>query len=192
MPSRPYLFNTQCLAVRRAVADDAPFILSLWSDPQVMRFVGFPRGLPTAARDVSQRLRLPGRSPLLVVEYRETGEPVGQCLLGAPDECGVCEPDIKLTPCQWGRGYGTELWVAIIDQLFLTTACAAVRGTPNVANVASIRMMEAAGMRRVGEGRFEFPCSMQAYTVPVPHFVYEITRAAWQGRREEVSGRTSE
>lgn len=176
--------ETSRLVVREATNADEAFIVSLWRDPHVMRFVGFPSGLPTAGADVARRLRCrDGLSALLIAEETQTGHPIGQCMLGRPDERGVCEPDIKLAPAFWGRGYGRELWTALIDQLFLVTNCSAVRGTPNVANEASIRMQEACGMRRVGGGISEFPESMRAYTESVPYHVYEIERAEWLERR---------
>ncbi len=177
-------FCTPRLEVREAADVDEAFIVSLWSDPRVMRFVGFPLGIPTAADDVPRRMRCgAGLTALLVAESRETRRAIGQCLLGAPDADGVCEPDIKLDPAFWGCGYGRELWAALIDQSFLRSACAVVRGTPNVANAASIRMQESAGMRRVGEGLSTFPPEMREFTVPVQHVVYEVSREEWQHRR---------
>lgn len=181
----PSLFRTARLVVRPAAEADAAFIVALWSDPEVMRHVGFPRGIPTARADVPRRIASgAGLSALLVAEDASTGALIGQCMLGTLDENGVCEPDIKLAPAQWGRGYGTELWSALVDRLFLTTDCATVRGTPNVNNAASIRMQEKAGMRRVGKGRSEFPESMRASTVPVTYWIYEIRRDEWADRRE--------
>jgi RimJ/RimL family protein N-acetyltransferase len=177
-------FETPRLVVRAATSDDASFIASLWNDPRVMRYVGFPRGIPTAAEDVPRRIdRGKGLDALLVARLRASGEPIGQCMLGTPNSLGISEPDIKLHPSFWGRGYGRELWAALIDQLFLHSSCAVVRGTPNVANVASIRMQDSAGMARVGEGVSKFPASMRAFTAAVPYFVYEIARDEWRSRR---------
>ncbi|MCX6092835.1 MAG: GNAT family protein [Candidatus Bipolaricaulota bacterium] len=176
-------FETPRLVVRAAVAEDALFIEALWSDPRVTCHVGFPLGIPSARDDVPRRIRRgDGLTALLIAEERESREPIGQCMLGALDSCGTCEPDIKLAPPFWGLGYGRELWAALVDQLFLESSCTIVRGTPNIANMASIRMQESAGMRRVGRGVSEFPASMQAFTAPVPHFVYEITREEWKRR----------
>jgi len=181
----PVPFRTPRLTVREATEDDEAFIVSLWSDPRVTRFVGFPDGIPSAKDDVLPRIRQRGGLPsLLIAEEAVSGRPIGQCLLGAPDAEGVSEPDIKLSPAFWGRGYGSELWAALIERLFLFSTCRAVRGTPNVANVASIRMQEKAGMRRVGQGVCEFPDSMKPFTAPVPHYVYETTRDVWAERRE--------
>jgi len=185
-------FETPRLIVRVATSDDASFITSLWSDPDVMRHVGFPRGIPTAAEDVPRRIECgKGLDALLVARLRASGEPIGQCMLGTSDSFGVCEPDIKLAPTFWGRGYGRELWAALVDQLFRHSACATARGTPNVENMASIRMQESAGMRRVGGGTFEFPDSMKPFTEPVPYALYEITRDEWERRALEVNSPTS-
>jgi RimJ/RimL family protein N-acetyltransferase len=185
-------FETPRLIVRAATSDDALLIASLWNDPRVMRHVGFPHGIPTAAEDVPRRIdRGKGLDALLVARLRASGEPIGQCMLGTPNSFGVCEPDIKLHPSFWGRGYGRELWAAIVDQLFRHSACATVRGTPNIVNTASIRMQESAGLRRVGGGTFDFPDSMKPFTEPVPYALYEITRAEWEHRALEVSPPTS-
>ncbi len=139
------LFETARLAVRPATDCDAPFVTSLWRNPLVMRHVGFPNGIPTAITDVPPRIqRGRGLDQLLIAEETETGRPIGQCLLGEPDADAVSEPDIKLVPEHWGRGYGRELWAALIDQLFLRSSCRVVRGTPSIANLASIRMQESA------------------------------------------------
>jgi RimJ/RimL family protein N-acetyltransferase len=90
-------FETPRLIVRAATSDDALLIVSLWSDPRVMRYVGFPRGIPTAAEDVPRRIeRGKGLDALLVARPSASGEPIGQCMLGTPDSFGVCDPDIKL------------------------------------------------------------------------------------------------
>ncbi len=180
-------FETPRLAVRTAGPGDAPFIASLWSDPRVMRLVGFPRGIPEAADAVPRRIeRGSGLSALLIAELRSSGEPIGQCMLGEPDADGVSEPDIKLHPTFWGHSYGRELWEALVDELFRRSSCHVVRGTPNVANAASIRMQESAGMRRIGEGVSEFPTSMRDDTESVPYAVYEITRSEWKRRTHVV------
>jgi RimJ/RimL family protein N-acetyltransferase len=184
LSGRMVRFETPRLSVRAAGDQDAPFIASLWSDPRVMRLVGFPQGIPTAEADVPRHIRrAEGLAALLLVENRASRTPIGQCMLGEPDREGASEPDIKLHPAFWGRGYGRELWAAIIDELFVRSSCTVVRGTPNVANLASIRMQESAGMRRMGEGLSEFPASMSAFTEPVPHYIYEITRTNWLEQR---------
>lgn len=91
-----------------------------------------------------------GASALLIAEKRGSRSPIGRCLIGAADADGVSKSYIKLAIR--GRGYGTELWSALIDQAFLRATCDVVRGTSNVASLTSIRMQKSAGMKHVGRG----------------------------------------
>jgi RimJ/RimL family protein N-acetyltransferase len=188
---RRVILETERLVVRAATLEDAGLYLSLWTNPQVMGNVGFPNGLPIARLEIEARLRDQGDAVfdrLLVVQCRETGERIGECKMSLPDEEGVAATDVKLLPPFWGRRYGVEVKRGLVDYLFTHTDCQVVEATPNVENVASIRMQEAVGGVRVGEGVFEFPPSMQAYTRPVHHYVYRVYRSSWQaGGKGEVS-----
>ncbi|MGC9398177.1 MAG: GNAT family N-acetyltransferase [Anaerolineae bacterium] len=176
------VFETERLVVRKATTADADFYHRLWTHPQVMRYVGFSQGLPITREELKERLASEPPSAfdrLLVVEKKESGEPIGECMVATPDEAGIVEPDIKLLPEHQGRGYGRELWRALIAYQFEHTDGKAVQTTPNVDNVAAIRLYESVGATRVAEGVFRFPAEMQAYTTPVPHYVYRLYRADW-------------
>jgi RimJ/RimL family protein N-acetyltransferase len=185
----PVVFTTPRLLVRHAKLDEADtaFFLRLWNDPQVMRNVGFLYGLRLDAAQVRQSLerslqagderRLDAR---LVAVRQDTGELIGECKLGAPDEAGLSETDVKLLPEFWGQGYGTEIKRGLLAYLFTHTACQVVQATPNVDNLASIRMQEAVGGQRVGENVYVFPPEMQAFTCPVHCYIYQVRREDWQ------------
>lgn len=178
------LFDTERLRVRTATLEDAGLIHGLWTSPEVMRNVGYPRGLAVTLADVEDRI---GRDrgvlgSLLVVETKE-GAPIGQCLAGRPNDEGITETDIKLLPGAWGRRYGVEVKQGLLDYLFTHTDCTAVEATPNVGNVASIRMQEAVGGVRVGEGLFEAPGAERVH-----HVVYRVTREAWERARARPAG----
>jgi RimJ/RimL family protein N-acetyltransferase len=180
------IFGTERLVVRAATSGDIDLFYSLWTDPQVMSNVGFPRGIPVDKDDLKERLSNQNGSEfeqLLVVELRATGRAIGQCALSLPDEEGVAEPDIKLLPAFWGHKYGVEAWRVLVAYQFAHTDCSAIGATPNVENVASIKMQEAVGGVRVGEEVYEFPEAMRDFTTPVHHYVYHLTRSTWeQGR----------
>lgn len=173
------VFPTERLRVRTATADDAPLVHELWTSPEVMKNVGYPGGLSLTLDDVRERIAddTDVLDSLLIVETKD-GTPIGQCLLGHPDEEGIAETDIKLLPANWGRGYGVEVKQGLLDYLFTHTDCLAVEATPNVGNIASIRMQEAVGAERVGEGVFESPGA-----TPVHHYVYRVTRETWETNR---------
>lgn len=184
------VMETPRLVIRTAVAADVSLFYALWTNPQVMRYVGFPEGLPIQQSEIESKLRQQAGKGCferwLVVADKATGLTMGECKMERPDEAGISRTDIKLLPQFWGRGYGVEVKAALVDYLFGHTDCQAIEATPNVSNIASIKMQEAVGAVRVGEAVHIFPESMQAYTVPVHHIIYRLYRSTWaerQGRR---------
>lgn len=180
------IFETERLRVRAARDEDVGLFYALWTDPLVMRNVGFPRGLPVTHEGLKETLSRQGTSEfdrLLVVELKETGEAIGECKLSRPDQSGIAEPDVKLLTRFWGHRYGVEVWSALVDYQFAHTDCTVVQATPNIENAASIKMQEAVGAVLVGEDVHRFPDSMHDYTVPVHHHIYGVNRVDWEQRR---------
>ena len=178
-----FVFETDRLRVRAACPDDVELIHSLWTDPRVMTFVGFPNGLRTSHDEIRSQLEREARDPawgLLIVEREQDRRAIGQAHLARPDADGVSEPDIKLLPEFWRQTYGREAWKGLIDHTFANADCLVVQGTPNAANTASIRMMESCGMVRSARGRIEPAESMAAFAEAVEHYVYRMTREDWQ------------
>ena len=120
---------------------------------------------------------------LLVAELKTTGQAIGECKLSAPDEEGIADPDIKLLPEFWGHKYGVEVWRELVAYQFTHTNCKAVQATPNVENIASIKMQEAIGGVRIGEDVYQFPESMRDDTTPVHHYIYRVYRVDWERER---------
>lgn len=179
------MFETSRLLVRTAKEGDAELYLRIWTDPRIMRFVGFPHGLKITLEEINEQIREAGDSEFdcrLVVVLKETGEPIGEAKLHRPDEEGISKTDVKLLPSAWGHRYGTEVKAGLVEHLFEHTDCRAVEGTPNRENVASIRMQKAVGGVCVGEAIFQFPEEMRGWTCPVPHFVYHVRRVDWERR----------
>jgi RimJ/RimL family protein N-acetyltransferase len=189
------VLETERLVVRRATADDVELYCELWNEPRVMGNVGFPHGLRVTKAQVTDLIQEQDDSAfdcLLVVELKGQGQTIGECKLGTPDEQGIAETDVKLLPSFWGHKYGVEIKRGLVDYLFTHTGCAAVQATPNVGNIASIKMQEAVGGVRVGEDVFEFPESMRDFTAPVHCYIYRVYREAWENAqnvrcRDDVS-----
>lgn len=182
------VFETERLYIRRAepVPADIDLFCSLWNNPEVMHWVGFPEGLGMPPDGMEKVLSENSEDPLnakLVVVRRADGVPIGECKLGTPDDNGVCETDVKLLPPFQGGGYGTELKRGLINYLFTRTKCTTVRATPNRENVASQKMQERVGAKRVGQGVFRFKEPMGVPTCEVPYYVYEIKREEWANRQ---------
>jgi RimJ/RimL family protein N-acetyltransferase len=191
-PGQSPVIETERLIVRPATEEDVDLFYALWTNPQVMKNVGFPHGLRITRSEIRERLSKGGGSEfkqLLVVELKATGQTIGEGKLSYPDEEGIAEPDIKLLPAFWGHKYGVEAWRELVAYEFTHTDCDAVHATPNVENIASIRMQEAIGGVRIGEGVYQFPESMREYTTAVHHYIYRVTRADWE--RTERDRRSS-
>ena len=176
------VLRTARLIVRRAAEEDIPLYMQLWNDPRVMGNVGFPQGLRTTPERVRGLIRQ-GRDPfdsLLVAALAKTGMPVGECRLHPPDETGIASTDVKLLPRHQSVGYGSELKRGLVGWLFENTDCRAVKGTPGVDNIASIRMQESVGGVRVGKATYRFPGNMSVPTRPVEHYIYLVRRCDWE------------
>jgi RimJ/RimL family protein N-acetyltransferase len=187
------IFTTPRLVIQLATVHDAPLIHRLWTDPRVMRNVGFPKGIPITMQEVEQDIVKRGDSEftqLLIVRIKSTGEFIGQCLMKLPDENGIAGTDVKLDPTYWGQRFGVEVKRGLLNHLFTHTDCKAVQATPNISNTASIQMQEAVGGVRVGESVYEFPDSMREFTMPVHCYIYSVSREAWMAQRATESLRT--
>lgn len=152
-----------------------------------MTNVGFPLGLPIGRQEIRELLaRVDGQGVFghyLVVELLSNGHEIGECKMYLPDEEGISRTDVKLLPEYWGHRYGVEVKQALVDYLFTHTTCDAVEGTPNVDNLASIKMQEAVGAIRVGESVFHHEPSKAGYTKPVHHYIYLVYRSTWETKR---------
>jgi len=189
-PGHSLVFKTERLIVRTATKEDVDLFYALWTHPQVMKNVGFPQGLRITHSKLGEMLSKQTRSEfeqLLVVELRATGQAIGECNLSYPDEQGRAEPDIKLLPEFWGHKYGVETWRELVAYQFTHTDCDVVQTTPNVDNMASIKMQEAVGGVRIGEDVYQFPESMRDYTTPVHHYIYRVHRADWERNQTRVN-----
>ncbi|TFH66038.1 MAG: N-acetyltransferase [Candidatus Zixiibacteriota bacterium] len=177
------VFTTERLIVRLATTSDVDLYYHFWTDPRVMTNVGFPKGLPFTREKIIDRLARAGASEfdhLLIVELKANYQAIGECKMSTPNSDGVATTDVKLLPETWGNGYGVEIKRGLLNHLFANTDCIAAEATPNVNNVASIKMQEAVGGIRVGENTDYFPETMRSYTTPVHHYIYRVSRTDWQ------------
>ena len=176
------VFETDRLIVRTAAEEDVGIFFALWTNPQVMANVGFPDGLPITCEDVREKIEKQGDSEfgqLLVVVLKATGQVLGECKMHRPNEEGIARTDVKLLPAFWGNRYGVEVKKALLSHLFTHTDCDAVEASPNVDNIAFIKMQEAVGGVRIDEAVYEFPEEMRDYTTPVHHYIYRVERRNW-------------
>jgi RimJ/RimL family protein N-acetyltransferase len=151
----PFPLHTQRLVLRRFTADDLDAIGAVFGDPEVMRYVGSRRA-PWTSEEVGDALdrveahwREHGFGPLAVIEAA-AGVVVGECGLQLLEEGPDIELAYTLARGVWGRGYATEAAAAALKWGFGVLDLARIVGVTYPENVASQRVLEKVGMRRLG------------------------------------------
>ncbi|MCU0488181.1 MAG: GNAT family N-acetyltransferase [Anaerolineales bacterium] len=186
--TRRIVFETERLQIRLAGEEDVDHFYRLWTNPQVMVQVGFPNGLKITPKEIQERLAGAGESEfehVLVVDLKSTGCPIGEAWMTRPDSDQIAVTDVKLLPEYWGNRYGIEIKRGLLDHLFTHTNCLAVEASPNVNNLASIKMQAAVGGVCLGDTVYQFPAAMQSYTTAVHAYIYRVDRQTWEKRRQK-------
>ncbi|OFZ51356.1 MAG: hypothetical protein A2381_17730 [Bdellovibrionales bacterium RIFOXYB1_FULL_37_110] len=146
------VFETKRLIVRIANNSDkdVEHYFKLWNHPKVMEHVGFPDGLGVSKEELRNKYLVQSNSEFntrLIVILKETNDFIGESKLTKPNEEGVSDFDLKFFPEYWGKGYGRELLVGIVDYLFKHTDCKEIEATPNAENIAAQKMYESLGFK---------------------------------------------
>ena len=161
------VLETDRLLLRHFTVADAEFLLLMEKEPDVLRYVGRkPLDDIDAYRNKIRTKFLPyydkpgGFGPLAIVE-KAGGEFVGGCSLGRgmdaehAAEVSYTPDDVELgyglRKPSWGKGYATEVAQALVRRAFIELGAVSVVACVTIDNVASVRVLEKAGLRRAGE-----------------------------------------
>ena len=153
-PSDGVAFSTSRLSLHEVVEDDADFLFSLLSDPQVMRF--YPQELSREEAFGWLETQI-GRYEahgvgLWLVRERGSGDRAGLIGLAVRDVDGVGELEIGylLHAPFWGQGYASEAARGCRDYGFARTGCPSLISLIRPENEPSRRVAQALGMRVTG------------------------------------------
>jgi RimJ/RimL family protein N-acetyltransferase len=143
--------ETERLTLRDFVHTDLGAIHAYSSDPRVTRFLFFgPRDADSAADYLEGLLasqeEIPRTRFELAVEERLSGRVIGACDLTLIERNEV-DLGYMLGLADWGKGYATEIALALIDAAFFDLRADRIISTVDVNNQASIRVLEKIGMR---------------------------------------------
>ncbi len=162
-----WVLETERLRLRRFTEDDAAALFNLERDPEILRHIGRkPLADVDAYRRHIQSRFLPyygqsdGYGPWAIIE-KSSGDFLGGCSLKpafdspVAVEMGFHEKDVEvgygLRRLSWGNGYATELVQALVRKAFKELGAVCVVANVSVANLGSIRVLEKAGLRQIGE-----------------------------------------
>jgi RimJ/RimL family protein N-acetyltransferase len=161
------VLETERLLLRHITEADADALFHMEREPDVLRYVG-RKPLPDvdAYRQKIQSDFLPfydkpGGYGVWAIIEKATGAFVGGCSLRlGPDaifsaEIGYRPDDVVLGYglCKpvWGRGYATEVVKALVRRAFTALGATVVVATVTVDNLASVRVLQKAGLEPIGE-----------------------------------------
>jgi RimJ/RimL family protein N-acetyltransferase len=147
-------FETYRLILRELRERDVPALMELDADPEVVRYVHLREPTtPERAREwiasVTARFYegLPGFGFWAMIE-RDSGRFLGWFHLRPVDgDLTAAEIGYRLRRDAWGKGFATEVSVVGVRYAFEKMAASRVIASALVANRASTRVMEKAGMR---------------------------------------------
>jgi [ribosomal protein S5]-alanine N-acetyltransferase len=163
--------ETVRLRLRPFTVADHDAIHAVYSDPEVMRWVGHGAHKTTsetarALRGYADALRARGYGFVAVIE-RSSGDLIGDAGL---HPLGGRGPDVELgyTLARefWGRGYATEAGAALVAHAFDALAAPRVMAQVEPENLASRHVLEKLGMTERGV----------RLTYGRPHLLYGVDR----------------
>jgi len=163
---------TARLRLRPLCADDLSDLVELYADPEVMRGssgVAVARDRAASEEWLRQALAIPtiGGWMTYRVEDRATGAFFGRC--GLRPEAGSEKTELAYAFAQhaWWRRIATEASIAVVRNGF-AAGLGRIVGCALAKNVASLRVLEKVGMRRVSEEPTSVgPLSTMKWTRPI-------------------------
>ncbi|MER7852887.1 GNAT family N-acetyltransferase [Streptomyces bacillaris] len=185
-PTSAVLLETGRLRLRPFTAADAPGLLALDNDPEVMRYIN--GGRPVSADDIRERT-LPrllhdhpctGTRGFWAAEEKATGAFLGWFELRplADHDPAVVELGYRLNRASWGHGYATEGARALIRKGFADLGAERVTANTMAVNAASRRVMEKAGLTFLRAYTEEWPDAIEGSEHGEVEYV--LTREEWE------------
>lgn len=183
----PFYLVTDRLALGEFTEDDAELLFALDTDPDVMRMIGpfMPKNVDESRQKIRSwidKYYSAGRGlGIWAAVEKSTGAFLGWfCLRPGSDwmfaHLSGWGPDdleigYRLHKAAWGKGYATEASRAIVRKAFTELDAKRIVSSALLSNVASWRVMEKVGMKRVRQ----FP--LPGYDSP--DVTYRLTREEW-------------
>ena len=151
----PESIESARLSLRIVQRSDLPALLAVNGDPQVTHFLPYPTWSTLADGEAwferMHGIQSGGTALQFVVVDRQTGEPVGTCLLFRYDEGSQrAELGYVLGRAYWGRGYMLEALHALLKHVFAAMGLRRVEAEVDPANVASTGLLERIGFVKEG------------------------------------------
>ncbi len=158
------MINSASLRLRYIRYDDLDSIHHLHSLPETNKYntLGIPEHIDVTKQILNQWLEAYSKNPvqsyMFVIEWKESNLFVGLAALnlGKP-KYRSAEIWFKLLPEFWGKGFATEALKALIHFGFKDLNLHRIEAGCAVDNMASMKVLEKAGMQQEGRTRQKLP-----------------------------------
>jgi [ribosomal protein S5]-alanine N-acetyltransferase len=174
-----FWLTTPRLGLRRFTARDADWLVDLYSDPEVTRYLGGTKDRATTEDFFNRRFlqyydEHPGLGIWMTIE-RSSGRRLGFHLLNHIQGESIIQIGFTLIKPAWGMGIGTEMASALLRYGFAGLSLPRIVGMASLGNVASQRVLLKIGLHRRGERAFPHP----AYASEGPMAWFERDADGW-------------
>lgn len=160
------VFETPRLILRQFTQADAPLILELNSDPEVVKYLHEPTLQNEAdAKKVITDIILPQYQNNLgrwAIHTKDNNGFIGWCGLKFRPELDEIDLGYRLMQEAWGKGFATEAAEHTLNHGFNELNLKLITGRAHIENIASIKVLEKIGMSFIGEGIVD-NCPVRTY-----------------------------
>lgn len=161
------ILQTPRLLLRRFTQADAPLILSLNSDPEVLKYLHEPAlESEEHALHIIRTIILPQYENNLgrwAMHIKDTNEFIGWCGLKYRPDIDETDLGYRIMQKAWGKGYATEAAQYTLDHGFKELDLKVITACAHIENLASVKVLEKIGMDFIGEAIVD-DCPVRKYT----------------------------
>lgn len=161
------IFQTPRLILRQFDESDAPLILTLNSDPEVVKYVHEPalETLAQAKRIITDIIMPQYKNNLgrWALHTKDDHEFIGWCGLKYRPWLDEIDLGYRLRQKNWGKGFATEAAQHTLDFGFKNLHLEIITGRAHVENFASIKVLEKIGMEFIKDEIVD-ECPVKTYT----------------------------
>lgn len=160
------VFETPRLILGQFTEADAPLILQLNSDPEIVKYVHEPvLTTEEQAKKIIVDIILPLYKNKLgrwATYTKSNNEFIGWCGLKYRPELNEIDLGYRLIRSAWGKSYATEAAKHTLNHGF--NKLDLITGRAHIENIASIKVLEKIGMQFISEGIVD-DCAVKTYTI---------------------------
>ena len=150
-----FILTTPRLYLRQFTLADAPLLLALNSDPEVLKYLHeIPLKDEAHAIEILTTVILPQYPNNLgrwAVHLNDTNEFIGWCGLKHRPEIDEIDLGYRFMKKYWGNGYAFEAAKHVLDYGFNHLHIKSITGRAHIDNIASLKVLEKIGMQFIKE-----------------------------------------